>query len=246
MSEMALEAPQMPPIPQIQPVGSSLDTGRSTCSTTRSEYGRDPNRRVAPLLSLEQEEALLGLMFDNWQQHNCQTLNYDHVMRCALTLQCNPAVCTQIGATAVHIDKAWRPDDGWITDMCFAFNDADSQLTARSKPAGEITPGGITTMIMSEIGMPAVESTAPSGGAMLPPHPGPMLAGPMGMGGGEVLIGAPSGGGKKGKKKKDKSHNLSDAELLADPRRKKQSKRAPSPKSARKGKSSARSVHTDR
>ncbi len=45
------------------------DTNRSTCSTTRSEYGRrDPSKRVAGDLSVDQEEVLIGLMFDDFQR----------------------------------------------------------------------------------------------------------------------------------------------------------------------------------
>lgn len=213
---MALEMPQ---IPQIQPMSASIFTDRSTCSTTRSEYGRDPNRRVAPALSLEQEEALIGLMFDNWMQHQCTTLDYDHVMRCAITLQCNPEVVKAVskGATApVPLEQAWRPDDGWITDMAFAFNDADSQLTARSKPMGDITPGGITHVVETGIG-----------GGSLPPPPAGVLAGAgaSALNGAEtVVVGGPPA--KKGKKKKGKSDHVSDAELLADPRQ----RRSASPK----------------
>ena len=191
-------------------------TDRSTCSTTRSEYGRDPNRRVAGALTLEQEEALIGLMYDNFMAHESQSLDYDRVVRCAVTIQCDPDVCKALGAPVVTAEEAWIPDDAWITDMCFAFTDADSQLTSRSKPMGPITPGGITQLVTQ-------------GAVGLLPVPLPSAEGiPLGRT-------APKGGSstKKGSKKKG-GKGLSDAELLADPRAKPTGNRSASPKVGKK------------
>jgi len=185
-------------------------TDRSTCSTTRSEYGRDPNRRVAGALTLEQEEALIGLMYDNFQMNDNQALDYERVVRCALTLQCDPDVCKALGAAAVPMEEAWLPEEAWVTDMCFAFTDADSQLTTRSKPQSTITPAGITYLVNQGVrsdlsNAPGVESgDAPVSAVLVPEAP---------------AANARAGGtARKGGKKKGKKDQLSDAELLADPR----------------------------
>jgi len=190
--------------------GASLLTDRSTCSTTRSEYGRG-DRRVAPKLTLEQEEALIGLMYDNYMNNDGKTLDYDRVVRSAVTLQCDPKVCEGIGATALKLEDAWVPDDAWITDMCFAFSNADAELTARSRPVGAITPGGISYLVAE-------------GNADMPELPPEVLL-PVS----SSNTGTP-GGSKKSGKKKGKHKDVSDADLLADPR----AKRAASPKSGKK------------
>jgi len=191
-------------------------TDRSTLSTTRSQYGRG-DKRVAPQLTLEQEEALMGLMYDNYMANDGKTLDYDRVVRSALTMQCDPKVCEALGAAPVKFDDAWIPDDAWMTDMCFAFTNADAELTARSRPVGAITPGGITNIVESA-------------NAELPELPPEVLA-PV-KGADSSSNSAPPS--KKAGKKKGKAKDVSDAELLADPRL-----RAPSPKpSSRKKKKS--------
>lgn len=90
---------------------SSQDTGRSTCSTTRSEYARkDPSKRVCSL-GVDQEEVLIAMMFDDFMGNDCKSLDYDRVVRCAVTLQCDPDVCKVIGGTPVTEDEAWIPED---------------------------------------------------------------------------------------------------------------------------------------
>ena len=192
------------------PSGSMTD--RSTCSTTRSEYGRDPNRRVAGALTLEQEEALLGLMYDHFQMSDCQTLDLETVMRCALTLQCDPDVCKALGAQPVPMEEAWLPEQDWVTDMCFAFTDAGSQLTARSKPSGMVTPEGISYLVAQAIMTDLQSAPAADPGAIPPPA---------------VLVpvtAIPSSAenarstSRKNSKKKSTKKDVSDADLLADPR----------------------------
>jgi hypothetical protein len=211
-----MEAYAPPTLAQIEtkiadlPRGSLTD--RSTCSTTRSEYGRDPNRRVCPELTLEQEEALMGLMYDNFMKNDCKMIEYERAVRCALSLQCDPRVCSTLCASAVTIEKAWVPDEAWLTDMVFVFQDAYSQLTARSKPASSVTPNGIAYVV--EMGNMAMHDNVVAPAVI---QSGPLAANPA------INVGpAPT---KKGKKK-DKAHALSDAELLADPR----PRRPPSPK----------------
>mmetsp|Transcript_15350 Transcript_15350/g.30813 ORF Transcript_15350/g.30813 Transcript_15350/m.30813 type:complete len:226 (-) Transcript_15350:370-1047(-) len=197
--------------------GDVMLTDRSTLSTTRSQYGRG-DKRICPQLTLEQEEALMGMMYDNYMANDGKTLDYDRVVRSALTMQCDPKVAEALGAMPVKFDDAWVPDDAWMTDMCFAFTNADAELTARSRPVGAITPGGITNI---------VESAS----AELPELPPEMLAPIKGVDSSSSNSAPP---GKKAGKKKGKVKDMSDAELLADPRM-----RAPSPKpSSRKKKKS--------
>jgi hypothetical protein len=192
------------------PSGSMTD--RSTCSTTRSEYGRDPNRRVAGALTLEQEEALLGLMYDHFQMCDSQTLDLETVMRCALTLQCDPDVCKALGAQPVPMEEAWLPEQDWVTDMCFAFTDAGSQLTARSKPSGMVTPEGISYLVAQAIMTDLQSAPAADPGAIPPPAVlVPVTAIPSSADNARSTS-------RKNSKKKSTKKDVSDADLLADPR----------------------------
>jgi hypothetical protein len=192
------------------PSGSMTD--RSTCSTTRSEYGRDPNRRVAGALTLEQEEALLGLMYDHFQMSDSQTLDLETVMRCALTLQCDPDVCKALGAQPVPMEEAWLPEQDWVTDMCFAFTDAGSQLTARSKPSGMVTPEGISYLVAQAIMTDLQSAPAADPGAIPPPAVlVPVTAIPSSADNARSTS-------RKNSKKKSTKKDVSDADLLADPR----------------------------
>lgn len=124
------------------------DTNRSTCSTTRSEYGRrDPSRRVAGSLNVDQEEVLVAMMFDDFMSTGMQSLDYDRVVRCAVTIQVDPDVCKVLNATPSTLEECWMPDDAWITDMCFAFSSTEGQLTARSYPNHDITPPAMTMLV---------------------------------------------------------------------------------------------------
>ena len=92
------------------------DTNRSTCSTTRSEYGRrgekDPSKRVAGSLSVDQEEVLIAMMFDDFMSTGMQSLDYDRVVRCAVTIQTDGDVCNVLsGSAPVPLDECWIPDD---------------------------------------------------------------------------------------------------------------------------------------
>ena len=128
--------------------GGAQDTSRSTCSTTRSEYGRrDPSKRVAGRLGLDQEEVLIALMFDDFMATGMQSLDYDRVVRNAVTIQSDPDVCKVLGLSPMPIDECWVPPDDWITDMCFAFSSTEQQLTARSYPEHDITPPAMTMLV---------------------------------------------------------------------------------------------------
>ena len=88
------------------------DTSRSTCSTSRSEYGRrDPSKRVAGALNVDQEEVLIAIMFDDFMATNMKSLDYDHVVRNAITIQCDPDVCKVLGVVPVAVDECWIPAD---------------------------------------------------------------------------------------------------------------------------------------
>ena len=92
------------------------DTSRSTCSTTRSEYGRrgekDPSKRVAGSLSVDQEEVLIAMMFDDFMSTGMKSLDYDRVVRCAVTIQTDADVCNVLSSSApVSLDECWIPDD---------------------------------------------------------------------------------------------------------------------------------------
>lgn len=88
------------------------DTSRSTCSTSRSEYGRkDPSKRVAGALNVDQEEVLIAIMFDDFMATNMKSLDYDRVVRNAVTIQCDPDVCKVLGVEPVTVDECWIPED---------------------------------------------------------------------------------------------------------------------------------------
>merc|ERR1719453_785958 len=77
-----------------------------------------------------------------------QSLDYDRVVRCAVTIQTDADVCKVLSnSTPCSLDECWIPDDAWITDMCFAFTSTESQLTARSYPNHDITPPAMTLLV---------------------------------------------------------------------------------------------------
>jgi len=135
---------QLPPAAGL----SGADTSRSGMSTTRSAYGRkDPSKRVAGALGVDQEEVLIALMFDDFMASGMKSLDYDRVVRNAVTIQSDPDVCGVLHATPVAVDECWIPEDAWITDMCFAFSSTEAQLTARSYPEHDITPPAMTMLV---------------------------------------------------------------------------------------------------
>jgi len=89
------------------------DTSRSSrLSTSRSEYGRqDPSKRVAGALNVDQEEVLIAIMFDDFMATNMKSLDYDRVVRNAITIQSDPDVCKVLGVVPMHVDECWIPAD---------------------------------------------------------------------------------------------------------------------------------------
>jgi hypothetical protein len=99
---------QLPPAAGL----SGADTSRSGMSTTRSAYGRkDPSKRVAGALGVDQEEVLIALMFDDFMASGMKSLDYDRVVRNAVTIQSDPDVCGVLHATPVAVDECWIPED---------------------------------------------------------------------------------------------------------------------------------------
>ena len=95
------------------------DTSRSTCSTTRSEYGRrDPSRRVAGDLNVDQEEVLIAMMFDDFMATDMKSLDYDRVVRNAVTIQSDPEVTKVLGIEPIPIEECWIPSDDCASAPC--------------------------------------------------------------------------------------------------------------------------------
>ena len=80
-------------------------------------------------MSALQEEALIGLMFDDFVTKNrMKSLDYDKVRRFARTIQTEDALCRTLDAAPVPSDEIlWLPDDQWITEMCLKFRDAEQE-----------------------------------------------------------------------------------------------------------------------
>jgi len=88
------------------------------------------------------------MMFDDFMSTGMQSLDYDRVVRCAVTIQTDGDVCNVLsGSAPVPLDECWIPDDAWITDMCFAFSSTEGQLTARSYPEHDILPPAMTLLV---------------------------------------------------------------------------------------------------
>jgi len=86
---------------------------------------RQNGSRVADGLSLLQEDALVGLMFDDFEATQGQSLDYDKVKRYAVSIQTDPEICDALDVEPIEVvEDAWEPDDDWITNMCHAFTDA--------------------------------------------------------------------------------------------------------------------------
>ena len=77
-----------------------------------------PRQRGFEDLSDTQEEALIGLMFDDFVvAHRMKSLDYDKVRRFAMTIQQDPAVCSTLATPPVPGDELmWVPSEEWITD----------------------------------------------------------------------------------------------------------------------------------
>lgn len=91
------------------------------------------NERVAMNLNLMQEDALIGLMYDEFHSNNMKHLDYDKVRRFAISIQCDPVVANRLDTEALTEDDAWSPPDAWITDMCLAFLSAEKEEKQKAR-----------------------------------------------------------------------------------------------------------------
>jgi len=80
--------------------------------------------RCAQNLNLLQEDALIGLMWEDFNKNDMKHLDYDKVRRFAVSIQNDGEICGRLDAEAVAEEQAWEPPDAWITDMCLAFINA--------------------------------------------------------------------------------------------------------------------------
>lgn len=80
--------------------------------------------RCAQNLNLLQEDALIGLMWEDFNKNDMKHLDYDKVRRFAVSIQTDGEICGRLDAEAVAEEQAWEPPDAWITDMCLAFINA--------------------------------------------------------------------------------------------------------------------------
>jgi hypothetical protein len=82
------------------------------------------NARVAESLSMSQEDALVSLMFDDFDDNDGEFLDYDKVQKYAVSIQTELDICDALDSKPVEPEDAWVPSDDWITSMCHAFTDA--------------------------------------------------------------------------------------------------------------------------
>ena len=68
----------------------------------------DFDGRVGPACPLQ---VLVAMMFDDFMSTGMQSLDYDRVVRCAVTIQVDPDVCKVLNATPSNLDECWMPDD---------------------------------------------------------------------------------------------------------------------------------------
>ena len=98
---------------------------------------REKASRVASSsLSLPQEDALIGIMYDDFHHNRMQHLDYNKIRKYAFELQTDPQVCASLDAEPCGEGEVWEPSDDWITDMCLAFrNAAREQANAKKASA---------------------------------------------------------------------------------------------------------------
>uniref|UniRef100_A0A7S2CP38 Uncharacterized protein n=1 Tax=Haptolina brevifila TaxID=156173 RepID=A0A7S2CP38_9EUKA len=132
--------------------------------------------RVANELSVLQEEALVGLIYESFVvDNNCTHLDYEKVKRFAVTIQTDEEVCATLSTTALDgEDDCWVPSDDWLTDMCKAFKKSYEEhvamterqaappveLTARSKVVSKIKDKKSSAL---KADSPKLSSRTPSG-----------------------------------------------------------------------------------
>ena len=51
------------------------------------------------------------MMFDDFMSTGMQSLDYDRVVRCAVTIQVDPDVCKVLNASPTTLEECWMPDD---------------------------------------------------------------------------------------------------------------------------------------
>ena len=117
---------------------SAPPSNKNPARAMNTAIRQNRNDRVAQNLSLMQEDALIGLMFEEFGKNDMKHLDYDKVRRFAVSLQTDPAICERLDCEAIAEDLAWSPPDVWITDMCMAFLNAkkEEQKKARDSAFG--------------------------------------------------------------------------------------------------------------
>lgn len=91
--------------------------------------------RCAQNLNLMQEDALVGLMYEDFGKNDMKHLDYDKVRRFAVSIQTDPEICDRLDCETVSEEQAWSPPDVWITDMCMAFINAAKEEKKREREA---------------------------------------------------------------------------------------------------------------
>lgn len=109
--------------PERDRVGDA-GAGVATASRMHTTSRQLQNARVAESLSMLQEDALVGLMFDDFEANEGQFLDYDKVQKYAVSIQTEFDICDALDSKPVEPEDAWVPSDDWITSMCHAFVDA--------------------------------------------------------------------------------------------------------------------------
>jgi len=98
-----------------------------------TSHKRQQAARVAQDLTLLQEDALIGIMYEEFGKNKMKHLDYDKVKGFAFELQTDAAICASLDAEACGEGEAWEPSDAWITDMCRAFLNAQRDATKKER-----------------------------------------------------------------------------------------------------------------
>mgnify|MGYP000438488036 CR=1 FL=1 len=51
------------------------------------------------------------MMFDDFMSTGMRSLDYDRVVRCAVTIQSDPDVCKVLNAIPIELNECWIPED---------------------------------------------------------------------------------------------------------------------------------------
>ena len=68
-----------------------------------------------------QEDALVGLMYEEFGASGNKHLDYDKVRRFAFQLQTDPLICQSMDTEPRGEGECWEPNDTFITEMCKGF-----------------------------------------------------------------------------------------------------------------------------